>query len=299
MTESVRRKRWHPSMIQLLSIALVIAGFILTSQSWWFFLLAALGTFGPGVLREIGWLQDQDEFQRQADHRAGYHAFLVTGLLMFVCVAFVRSHDRPIEEAQEFVAAMISKIADSESLMDTLVEMIESASYHCSHSMAVSMYAGLIYGMRDSPKEEHRSTLALAGLFHDIGLSDEVVRKKHCGGLESEKEVLQDERHTVKSKKLLSEKREFSSDILRLVLEHHEDGLGWGPNSIKAADQHPLSAILFVANDFCSMTLRPESPCHPREALEQMRAKATGFYNPIYLDKLESLLRLKSDRRAA
>jgi hypothetical protein len=80
---------------------LVVAGFLLTSVNWWFLLLAAVGTFGPGVLRELGWLRDQDEFQRQAAHRAGYHAFLVAGLAGFVLVAYFRSAERDVRDAQE------------------------------------------------------------------------------------------------------------------------------------------------------------------------------------------------------
>ncbi len=41
--------------------------------------MAGLGAFGPGLLRELGWLRDHDEFQRQAAHRAGYHAYLIGG----------------------------------------------------------------------------------------------------------------------------------------------------------------------------------------------------------------------------
>jgi hypothetical protein len=43
--------------------------------------VAGLGAFGPGILRELGWLRDQDEFQRQAAHTAGYHAYLIGGLV--------------------------------------------------------------------------------------------------------------------------------------------------------------------------------------------------------------------------
>jgi len=46
-----------------------------------------VGAFGPGILRELGWLKDQDEFQRRAAHRAGYHAFAVTGLVAFFIYA--------------------------------------------------------------------------------------------------------------------------------------------------------------------------------------------------------------------
>jgi len=93
--------RWRPTRTQLVAGGLVITGFWLASLSWWFLLLTGLGTLGPGILRELGWLRDKDEFQRRADHRAGYHAFLVTGLLAFVLVAFFRSGERAIENTGE------------------------------------------------------------------------------------------------------------------------------------------------------------------------------------------------------
>ncbi|MBT8484764.1 MAG: hypothetical protein KJO43_04230 [Phycisphaerae bacterium] len=91
MAESRERRRWRPTRTNLLACVLVIAGFMLTEVSWWFLLLVAIGTFGPGLLRECGWLRDRDEFQRRADHRAGYHAFVTAGLVAFLLVAFFRA----------------------------------------------------------------------------------------------------------------------------------------------------------------------------------------------------------------
>jgi len=102
------RERWRPTRTNLVAGGIVIAGFWLTSLSWWFFLLVALGTFGPGILRELGWLRDKDEFQRQADHRAGYHAFLATGLVAFVLVAFFRSGERAIENTHRLATLFLS-----------------------------------------------------------------------------------------------------------------------------------------------------------------------------------------------
>jgi hypothetical protein len=87
---------------------LVISGLSLTEVSWWFLLLAALGALGPGFLREIGWLDDKDEFQRRADHRAGYHAFLTAGLVAFVLVAFFRSGERAIEHTHRIATLFLS-----------------------------------------------------------------------------------------------------------------------------------------------------------------------------------------------
>jgi len=66
----------------LIAGALVMLGIVLwmfVSKSLLF--VVGLGVFGPGIVRELGWLKDQDEFQRQAAHRAGYHAYLVGGLV--------------------------------------------------------------------------------------------------------------------------------------------------------------------------------------------------------------------------
>ena len=97
-----KERRFQPTMTTFVAGGLVVAGFSLASLSWWFVLLAALGTFGPGILRELGWLRDKDEFQIQAARRAGYHAFLACGLMAFVLVAFLRSGERSVQDAEEF-----------------------------------------------------------------------------------------------------------------------------------------------------------------------------------------------------
>ena len=84
--------RWRPSPVTLIAGGVVILGFVLAQwYRWGFIALIGLGAFGPGILRELGWLKDQDEFQRRAAHRAGYHAFVVTGLAAFLIYAYTRS----------------------------------------------------------------------------------------------------------------------------------------------------------------------------------------------------------------
>ena len=71
----------RPSTAGLAAGGLVVIGVLL----WMFvnkglLIVAGAGVFGPGILRELGWVNDHDEFQRQAAHRAGYHAWLAGGL---------------------------------------------------------------------------------------------------------------------------------------------------------------------------------------------------------------------------
>jgi len=102
MNQPVRWYRWRPSPVGAIAGGLVILGFVLSAGvSWWFFSLCAVGAFGPGILREIGWLRDKDEFQQRADHRAGYHAYLITGIAAVLLEAYVRSGDRKLKHAEE------------------------------------------------------------------------------------------------------------------------------------------------------------------------------------------------------
>ncbi len=98
---------WRPARASLAAGALVVVGFALTAVSWWFLLLVALGTFGPGLMRECGILLDQDEFQRRATYRAAYHAFIVAGLAAFLLVAFFRT-GRSIEHPQRLATFLLA-----------------------------------------------------------------------------------------------------------------------------------------------------------------------------------------------
>ena len=81
MDSPSKRPWWKPRPVGLIAGGICIAGFALSGIDWGFIALVGVGTFGPGVLRELGWLRDKDEFQMEAQRRAGYHGFLAAGLL--------------------------------------------------------------------------------------------------------------------------------------------------------------------------------------------------------------------------
>ena len=99
---------WHPAQGTLVAGAIVILGFVLSELNWGFLSLAALGTFGPGILREFGFLNDQDEFQRRATRKAGYHAFLTSGLFTFLLVAYIRSGERNLGDPEAVVTLILA-----------------------------------------------------------------------------------------------------------------------------------------------------------------------------------------------
>ena len=92
---------------------LVAAGLVILGVLLWMFVakgflaLAGLGAFGPGVLRELGLLKDQDEFQRQAAHRAGYRAYLIGGLVTAFAVSALQSGEGILEDSSAWVMLIL------------------------------------------------------------------------------------------------------------------------------------------------------------------------------------------------
>lgn len=87
-----------PPLSGMIAGSLVILGLLLSMLvGMGFLILAGLGAFGPGILRELGWLRDQDEFQREAAYRAGYLAYLTGGFAAVLAISALRWQDANLE----------------------------------------------------------------------------------------------------------------------------------------------------------------------------------------------------------
>jgi hypothetical protein len=106
MKENINAKALNtPGIIGGALVLLGIALWMFVSKG--LLIVAGLGAFGPGVLREIGLLRDHDEFQRKSARRAGYHAYLIAGLAATSLVSFIEITDAEVGEASEWMNLLI------------------------------------------------------------------------------------------------------------------------------------------------------------------------------------------------
>ncbi len=97
MADHTERRRMPP-LSGMIAGSLVILGLLLSMLvGLGFLILAGLGAFGPGILRELGWLRDQDEFQREAAYRAGYLAYLTGGFAAVLAISALRWRDANLD----------------------------------------------------------------------------------------------------------------------------------------------------------------------------------------------------------
>ena len=107
MTEHTAGRKLPP-LPSLIASGLVILGLLLdTFVSDGLLFVSAFGAFGPGILRELGWLKDKDEFQQRAAYRAGYHAYLIGGFATVFIISALRWSGRDVEVSSEWIMLIL------------------------------------------------------------------------------------------------------------------------------------------------------------------------------------------------
>lgn len=99
----------RPSAAGLVAGGIVVIGVLL----WMFvnkglLIVAGVGIFGPGILRELGWLNDHDEFQRQAARKAGYHAWLAGGVAAVLVLSVFQWGKQGAEISIEWIGLILA-----------------------------------------------------------------------------------------------------------------------------------------------------------------------------------------------
>lgn len=153
--------------------------------------------------------------------------------------------------------------------------------YHKSAMTAVTSYQ---LGQWCSFPKKDWVPMALAGLFHDIGMFriDPNIVYKPTALTSIEKEEMQN--HTKHGYNLLKNVTAINEGVRLAALQHHEkiDGSGY-PLGLKGDSIHPYARLVAVADVFHTITLERSyrKAMSPYLALEQILNESFGKLDPV------------------
>lgn len=207
-------------------------------------------------------------------------------------------------DCQEIIKSYILDECETPAAwLDKIMNVSATGGGAYNHSANVSTYAALFsIGTGIGQTDE----IALAGLLHDIGLSElplEIANKQEADMTDTEKQVYQ--RHPVTSVNMLKEKKLIMSEkVMKIIEQHHErfDGKGY-PNAIAGNRVLKDAQILAIADSF-DYLMKVEvgkaslSPLQAMQKIQEMNSKSGETkFDPDLLKSIMGLFQM--DKKAA
>jgi len=196
--------------------------------------------------------------------------------------------------------AIVEKEPELAELLDELSRYSEDFVRHC---IATSVLATMMV----QALKWHGKTMALAslgGLLHDVGMRDVPrnilfkPREQMTGD-----EALKYEHHPMRGHNLLKEIEAVPSEVLDIVLEHHElpNGAGF-PRGLKAEKIFPLARAVSFADQLAELIVpsaQNPKPVGLREAIDLVSHRMRHLFPEIYFDAARKLLKAREIKKVA
>lgn len=210
-----------------------------------------------------------------------------------------------IQDVSSFVSLTVETMLQSKENYDLLQVLKNYSDETYAHSLGVSMYAIMIAKALGLESTVTHFKLGMAGILHDIGkkeIDKELLKKpRHLLTRDERKEF---ESHAVRGQEILSSMKNMSSDVVKMVYEHHEDQEGQGyPANKSKRDQHPLSKIIQCANLFLdTINLKKDEPTFSVEQtidnLEKLYGKRIDHHCLLALKQIFNISKVSQKETA-
>lgn len=203
------------------------------------------------------------------------------------------------EAAAECVSILnstLTMITDHDDCYTLLNSLNSHSDYLYAHSIGVALYSSIIAKEFSYDSKTTISKVCMAGVFHDIGkkeIARSVLDKSRLSMTAAEIQLY--ESHPMRGLEILTSLKEFSSDVIQIIVQHHENCSGTGyPMKLNRTKIHPIAKIVATANDFCSYVIdSPHSKrIKPAEAIEKMLI-FTERYDRLTIKALMSAFKIQ------
>ena len=212
-------------------------------------------------------------------------------------------NEETFEAAKTVVESAAETLSDYEEAYDLITDLNNHTDYLYAQSVAVSFYGALNARQLKWNSSVTIMKITMAGLLHDIGKKeiDRAVLEKPRYQLTST-EIKLIETHPARGMEILAKIPAIPSEILQIVIQHHENCLGQGyPVGLKKSQIHPLARLIAVADTFATLVIKsPDSPgMKPKEAFHQMLKLNLDTLDPGFLVPLMGIFKYEIPQNIA
>lgn len=194
--------------------------------------------------------------------------------------------ERVVANSANVVNSCVQALQKDTKSMMKIMGLMGQHPYIFKHSITTSILSIILAQNAGVANTNNLSLLGLGAFLHDVGVSQLSFDPEDKDSLTAEerKEIM---RHPELGKRLLDTVKGMRSEVLSVVLQHHEQPNGRGyPNGLKEGEIYPMAKIVAIADTFSALiTKRAFRPSmSPLEALGVMRSD-TGKFDKHLLEK--------------
>jgi putative nucleotidyltransferase with HDIG domain len=175
-------------------------------------------------------------------------------------------------ESRELVTSLVDLMSAQPQSLAALLRLVSHGDYLYYHSVAVSIFSGLLARVSQKYSDADIRLIAWGGFLHDVGLS-RMEEQWTCDPLidPGAAEVRMIEEHCQLGVEAIQELEVVPKEVRFMVFQHHESPDGKGlPNRLKGSSLHPPAMLIALVDAWAALISR-----HPhRDALTPAEALA-------------------------
>jgi putative nucleotidyltransferase with HDIG domain len=196
-------------------------------------------------------------------------------------------HPESLSVAKDILESSFDMILDTRDGMELAQAIKNGGDKNYAHHLAVSFYAIIIARGMGWSSLSTLFKVSMAGLLHDIGereIPKELLDKSRGELTFAEIKIL--ESHPEKSAQILANCPSVPSDVIQIVLQHHENCAGRGyPYRLRKSQINPLARLIAVADTFCELAFK-DSGLSVIEALSRLNSLYSETLDQEYIHAL-------------
>lgn len=161
--------------------------------------------------------------------------------------------ERSVYNAQNVVSGCIDILANDPKGILSVLNMLANQPYILKHSMMVSVFSVILAKADGMTSDTNLKILGLGGFLHDVGVGQLTFDPEDEEQLTPEQRREMN-RHPELGRQLLDRVKGIRSEVLQIIMQHHEQPNGNGyPNGLRENDIYHPAKIVAISDTFTSL----------------------------------------------